>query len=117
MANPTSRTRGTGSPTRRAMTATARPAATRAGRPARPDRPARPERGARQEERTRSGRTLVVEPPPNGWEDPPEPESFEEEPEDGAPPRKAGRSMLTAVLGLVLVAALVAAAVLGWHYL
>ncbi|MEU9986039.1 hypothetical protein AB0E10_04380 [Streptomyces sp. NPDC048045] len=112
MANPTSRTRGTGSPARRTMTAAARAAAKRAGRPA------RPERGARQEEQTLSGRTLLVEAPANGWEDPPEPESpesFEGEPEDGAPPRKAERGMLTAALGVVLVAALVAAAVLGWH--
>ncbi|MFF4759898.1 hypothetical protein [Streptomyces sp. NPDC001292] len=113
MANPTSRTRGTGSPARRTMTAAARAAAKRAGRPA------RPERGARQEEQTPSGRTLLVEPPANGLEDPPElesPESFEGEQEDGTPPRKAGRSVLTAVLGVVLVAALVAAAVLGWRY-
>lgn len=113
VANPTSRTRGTGSPARRTMTAAARAAAKRAGRPA------RPERGAHQEEQTLSGRTLLVEPPANGWEDPPEPESlesFEGEPEDGAPPRKAGWSVLTAVLGVVLVAALVAAAVLGWQY-
>ncbi|MFE2581119.1 hypothetical protein [Streptomyces sp. NPDC059378] len=113
MANPTSRTRGTGSPARRTMTAAARAAAKRAGRPA------RAEHVARQEEQTASGRTLLVEPPANGWEDPPEPESlesFEEKPEDGAPPRKAGRSVLTAVLGVVLVAALVAAAVLGWQY-
>ncbi|MGW1004103.1 hypothetical protein [Streptomyces sp. NPDC002520] len=113
MANPTSRTRGTGSPARRTMTAAARAAAKRAGRPA------RPERGGHQEEQTLSGRTLLVEPPANGWEDPPEPESlesFEGEPEDGAPPRKAGWSVLTAVLGVVLVAALVAAAVLGWQY-
>ncbi|MFD4974187.1 hypothetical protein [Streptomyces sp. NPDC058424] len=113
MANPTSRTRGTGSPARRTMTAAARAAAKRAGRPT------RPERGARQEERTLSGRTLFVEPPANGWEDPPEPESpesFEGEPEDDAPPRKAERSVLTAVMGVFLVAALVAAAVLGWQY-
>ncbi|MFE5187632.1 hypothetical protein [Streptomyces sp. NPDC056628] len=122
MANPTSRTRGTGSPARRTMTAAARAAAKRSGRPA------RAEAVARQEERTASGRTLLVEPPANGWEDPPEPESldafesfesfesFEEEPEDGVPPRKAGRSVLIAMLGVVLVAALVAAAVLGWQY-
>ncbi|MGY5052941.1 hypothetical protein ACWDFR_02545 [Streptomyces sp. 900105755] len=111
MAKPTSRT---GSPARRTMTAAARAAAKRA------------ERGACQEEQTLSGRTLLIEPPANGWEDPPEPESPEssessessegEQPEDGAPPRKAGRSVLTAVLGVVLVAALVAAAVLGWQY-
>ncbi|MFD8370940.1 hypothetical protein ACFV2Z_09215 [Streptomyces sp. NPDC059688] len=111
MAIPTSRTRGTGSPARRTMTAAARAAAKRAGRPV------HPERGAHQDERTPSGRTLLVEPPTNGWEDPPEPESFEEEPEDSARPRKAGRpGVLTAVLGVVLVAALITVAVLGWQY-
>ncbi|MGW3209786.1 hypothetical protein [Streptomyces sp. NPDC001135] len=85
-------------------------AAKRAGQPA------GPELGARREEQPLRAH-LFVEPPPNGWEDPPEPVPFEEEePEDGAPPRKAGRSALTAVLGVALVAALVAAAVLGWHY-
>ncbi|SEC90522.1 Mce-associated membrane protein [Streptomyces sp. 2231.1] len=110
MANPTTRTRGTGAPARRALTAAARAAAKRAERA---------ERGARQEEQTLSGRTLLIEPPADGWEDPPEPvspESFEEEPEGSSPPRKAGRSVLTAVLGVVLVAALVVAAVLGWQY-
>ena len=120
VANPPSRTRGTSSPARgtssparRTMTAAARAAAKRAGRPA------HPERGSRQEEQAPAGRTLLVDPPANGWEDPPEPEirePFEEEPEDGAPPRKAGRAVLTAVLGVLLVAALVAAAVLGWQY-
>ncbi|MEU2051934.1 hypothetical protein [Streptomyces bungoensis] len=122
MAHQTARTRGTGSPARRTMTAAARAAAKRTGRSA------RPERGGRQEEQTPSGRTLLVEPPANGWEDPPEPESpespeapesfesFEGEREDGAPQHTAGRRVLTAVLGVVLVAALVAAAVLGWQY-
>ncbi|WP_435226573.1 hypothetical protein [Streptomyces sp. Tue6028] len=113
MPNPTSRTRGTGSPARRTMTAAARAAAKRAGRPA------RPERGARQEEQPPSGRTLLVEPPANGWEDPPEPESpksFEDEPEDDAPPHETGPKVLTAVLGVILVAALVATAVVGWQY-
>ncbi|MGW2999711.1 hypothetical protein [Streptomyces sp. NPDC001155] len=110
MANPTSRTRGTGSPARRTMTAAARAAAKRAGRPA------RPERAAHQEEETAPGRTLLIEPPANGWEDPPEPGPFEDEPAKSAPSRKAGRGVLIAVLGLVLVAALVVAAVLGWQY-
>ncbi|MEU2711915.1 hypothetical protein [Streptomyces sp. NPDC007205] len=110
MANPTSRTRGTGSPARRTMTAAARAAAKRAGRPA------RPEHAARQEEEAAPGRTLLVEPPADGWEDPPEPAPFEDEPEESAPSRRIGRSVLTAVLGVVLVAALVVAAVLGWQY-
>lgn len=114
MANPTFRsTRGTGSPARRTMTAATRAAAKRAGRPA------PRECGAHQEEQTGSGRTLLVDPPPNGWEDPPEPESpesFEGKTDGGASPRKAGRGVLTAVLGIVLVAALVAAAVLGREY-
>ncbi|MQY39886.1 hypothetical protein SRB17_79140 [Streptomyces sp. RB17] len=103
VANPTSRTRGTGSPARRTMTAAARAAAKRA---------------ARQEEEAVPGRTLLVEPPADGWEDPPEPapEPFEDEPEDGAPSRRVGRRLLTAVLGLVLVTALVVTAVLGWQY-
>ncbi|MFI6567143.1 hypothetical protein [Streptomyces sp. NPDC050534] len=113
MANPPSRTRGTGSPARRTMTAAARAAAKRAGRPA------RPEHGDRREEQTPAGRTLLVEPPAKGWQDPPEPqpsESLQDEPEYGAPARRAGRSVLTAVLGLVLVTALTTAAVLGWQY-
>ncbi|MFD8392567.1 hypothetical protein ACFV2N_26065 [Streptomyces sp. NPDC059680] len=128
MANPTSRTRGSGSPARRTLTAAARAAAKRA------ERPERPERAARQEEAS-PGRTLLVEPPANGWEDPPEPEAFESseqsgpsenEPEESgpdesgpdecAPPRRTGRRVLVAVLGAVLVAALVATAFLGWRY-
>lgn len=109
VANPTSRTRGTGSPARRTMTAAARAAAKRA---------------ARREGEAIAGRTLLVEPPANGWDDPPEPEPapepepepFEDELEESAPSRSVGRSVLTAVLGLVLVTALVVAAVLGWQY-
>ncbi|MER6569601.1 hypothetical protein ABT288_26285 [Streptomyces sp. NPDC001093] len=123
MANPTSRARGSGSPARRTLTAAARAAAKRAGRP---------ERATRQEEDVSPGRTLLIDPPADGWEDPPEPEpsdspeSSEHEPEksepekrapeESAPPRLAGRPVLLAVLGAVLVAALVVAAVLGWRY-
>ncbi|MEV5147988.1 hypothetical protein AB0L14_27230 [Streptomyces sp. NPDC052727] len=110
MANATSRTRGSGSPSRRTLTAAARAAAKRAGRPA------HPERGARQEEGTASGRTLLIDPPAAGWEDPPEPGPFEDDLVESAPPRRVGRRVLTAVLGVVLVAALVVAAVLGWRY-
>ncbi|MGW7526791.1 hypothetical protein [Streptomyces sp. NPDC054783] len=128
MANPTSRTRGSGSPARRTLTAAARAAAKRAGRPE------RPERAARQAEAS-PGRTLLVEPPADGWEDPPEPEAFESSeqsdlsenepvesrpeesgPEESGPPRRTGRRGLIAVLGAVLVAALVATAFLGWRY-
>jgi Mce-associated membrane protein len=101
VANPTTRTRGTGSPARRTMTAAARAAA---------------KRTARQQEEATSGRTLLVEPPADGWEDPPEPAPFEDEPEESAPSRRIGRNVVTAVLGVVLVTALVMAAVLGWQY-
>ncbi|MFG3207724.1 hypothetical protein [Streptomyces sp. NPDC048192] len=101
MANPTSRTRGTGSPARRTMTAAARAAAKRA---------------ARGQEAAPSGRTLLVEPPANGWEDPPEPAPFDDEPEESAPSRRTGRNLLTAVPAVLLVTALIAACVLGLQY-
>ncbi|MER6732387.1 hypothetical protein [Streptomyces puniciscabiei] len=122
MANPTSRVRGTGSPARRTLTAAARAAAKRAGRPT------RPERGAGPDQETLPGRTLLIDPPAAGWEDPPEPgpaepssspessEASDEEPQETPPPRGLGRRVLTAVLGVVLVAGLVVAAVLGWQY-
>lgn len=123
MANPT-RTRGSGSPARRTLTAAARAAAKRAGRP---------ERAPRREEEVSPGRTLLIDPPADGWEDLPEPEPSdapessdapepsENEPQESgsqesASPRRAGRHVLIAVLGVVLVAALVVAAVLGWRY-
>ncbi|MGW1915917.1 hypothetical protein ACWCQS_35640 [Streptomyces sp. NPDC002076] len=117
MANPT-RTRGAGSPARRTLTAAARAAAKRAGRP---------ERAPRREEEVSPGRTLLIDPPADGWADPPEPEPSdspepsdnepqESGPEESASPRRAGRHVLIAVLGVVLVAALVVAAVLGWRY-
>ncbi|MEV6051325.1 hypothetical protein [Streptomyces sp. NPDC052107] len=125
MANPT-RTRGSGSPARRTLTAAARAAAKRAGRPERAEGGAR---GAADpaEERPPAGRTLLVEPPADGWEDPPEPEPCdastssgnepeESAPEESAPPRKVARRVLIAILGVVLVAALVVTAVLGWRY-
>ncbi|MFJ8532804.1 hypothetical protein [Streptomyces sp. NPDC093591] len=100
------------SPTRRAMTAAARAAAKRA------------ERGHREPapETAVAGRTLLVEAPKDGWQDPPEPspESFEEDaerdaaPEDGGRPRR--RRLLTVVLGVLLVAGLIAVAVLGRQY-
>jgi Mce-associated membrane protein len=131
VANPTSRTRGTGSPARRTLTAAARAAAKRAGRPELPERGARTGDGPAEPS---AGGTLLIEPPEAGGEDPPEPEPAEEAqeapeakeaaeaaedreaPEEGAPSRLAGRGVLTAVLGAVLVAALVVAAVLGWQY-
>ncbi|MGW9027346.1 hypothetical protein ACWGQ5_24895 [Streptomyces sp. NPDC055722] len=123
MANPSSRVRGAGSPARRTMSAAARAAAKRAGRPARPEQhgalgaegPA--DEAPRAEER-RSGRTLLIEAPPNGSEDPPEPsqESAEERPEEGTPARWSGTGLLTVALCVLLVAGLVAAAVLGWQY-
>ncbi|MFB6935705.1 hypothetical protein [Streptomyces chartreusis] len=98
--------------TRRTMTAATRAAAKRAERGHRVPAP----------EISVAGRTVLIEAPKNGWEDPPEPslESFEEDarPKDEAEaevhPR--GRRLLTLVLGVLLLAALVATAVLGWQY-
>jgi Mce-associated membrane protein len=96
------------------MTAAARAAAKRAQRPA--------------------GRTVLVEPPENGWEDPPEPApesvgelSREEETsagekpsvekvEESASPWRSRRRLFTAVLCVLLAAGLVAVAVLGLRY-
>ena len=96
MANPTTRSR--------TMSAAARAAAKRAKRVEYLKRP---------------------EPPaPDSWDDPPEPspEPLEQdpealaEPEGSAPPPRSGRRLLTAVLGVLLVAALVAAALLARQY-
>ncbi|MFJ9746167.1 hypothetical protein [Streptomyces chartreusis] len=100
--------------TRRTMTAAARAAAKRAERGHRAPAP--------ETSVAVAGRTVLIEAPKNGWEDPPEPslESFEEDasPKDEgeveAHPR--GRRLLTPVLGVLLLAALVATAVLGWQY-
>lgn len=61
---------------------------------------------------------------PDSWDDPPEtsPEPLEQdpgvlaEPEGSAPPPRSGRRLPAAVLGVLLVAALVAAALLGRQY-
>ncbi|MFF5482803.1 hypothetical protein ACFY5C_36605 [Streptomyces sp. NPDC012935] len=103
--------RAPGSGTRRTMTAAARAAAKRA------------ERGhhepATEATVAVAGRTILIEAPKDGWEDPPEPslESAEEDPPpaDGGSPRRR-RRLLTAVLGVLLVAGLVAVAALGWQY-
>ncbi|MCX4704575.1 hypothetical protein [Streptomyces sp. NBC_01373] len=113
MAKTTTRGRGSGSSTRHTMTAAARAAAKRAERGHREPGP------ATDEEAPLAGRTVLVEAPGDGWDDPPEPspEAFEEE---GDAPRERGgrrrRRLFTAVMGALLVAGLVAVAVLGWQY-
>ncbi|MEV5909317.1 hypothetical protein AB0M00_10430 [Streptomyces chartreusis] len=96
--------------TRRTMTAATRAAAKRAERGHRAPEP----------EASIAGRTVLIEAPKNGWEDPPEPslESFEEDapPKDEAEVHPRGRRLLTLMLGALLLAALVATAVLGWQY-
>jgi Mce-associated membrane protein len=125
VAKTTTRSRGTGSGSgpRRNLTAAARAAARRAERghgepgPAATDEEATGPGAARD-----AGRTLLIEPPQeSGWDDPPEPspeslaERKEDEPGSGTRTRR-GRRLLTTVLGALLVAALVAAGVLGWRY-
>ncbi|AVH59077.1 MULTISPECIES: hypothetical protein [Streptomyces] len=128
MANPTSsRGRAAASPARRTMTAAARAAAKRAERGHREAGPAATdEKAPRRPEASAAGRTLLIEAPDGGWDDPPEPsqEYFEEDPPleetEPGPGKARGRArhrrLLTAVLCVLLVAGLVAAAVLGWRY-
>jgi Mce-associated membrane protein len=107
MANPTARSS--------AMNAAARAAAKRARSVERPQRPEEPP----------ARRTLTIDPPAGDrWEDPPQqsPEPLEQDPDSLAEPEGSAsaprpvRGPLTAVLGVLLVAALVAASVLGWQY-
>ncbi|MEU6572335.1 hypothetical protein [Streptomyces sp. NPDC046805] len=131
MPNPTSRIRGTGSPARRTIPAAARAAAKRARRPEPPapdqgrdpnldrdqdrDQGREPNRDRDQErdpnrDLDRSdARTTASEP----RSEDPAPESG---PAESTPAQGAGRHLRTAVLGLLLVAGLVAVAVLGWRY-
>lgn len=112
MAKTTTRGRGSGAGTRSTMTAAARAAAKRAERGHRDPGP------VTDDEAPLAGRTVLVEAPKDGWDDPPEPspEAFEE---DDAPQERSGRRrrrLLTAVMGVLLLAGLVAVAVLGWQY-
>ncbi|GAA2609015.1 hypothetical protein GCM10010304_70310 [Streptomyces roseoviolaceus] len=118
--------RAPGPGTRRTMTAAARAAAKRAERGHREAGAATAtatsgdEESPRRSERPRAGRTVLVEAPKDGWDDPPEPspESFEEDgPRERSQPGPGGRRrLLTSVLAVLLVAGLVALAVLGWQY-
>ncbi|MET8243860.1 hypothetical protein ABZV31_05125 [Streptomyces sp. NPDC005202] len=139
MANPTSRSRGAGSPARRTLAASARAAAKRAQQPAREARGARTasrpaDEGRRRNEEEQSGRTLLIDPPADGWDDPPEPspesveeeageeaqeqarEQVDEDAEESTPAWRTGRRLLTAAFCVLLLAGLVAVAVLGWQY-
>jgi Mce-associated membrane protein len=108
--------------TRRTMTAAARAAAKRAERGHREADAANAgdEESPRRAERPRAGRTVLVEPPKDGWDDPPEPspESFEEDgPEDRSEPGpRSRRRPLTLLLAVLLVVGLAALAALGWQY-
>ncbi|MGC0328763.1 Mce-associated membrane protein [Streptomyces sp. SAI-170] len=91
--------------TRRTLTAAARAAARRAERAETREVPASPpEPGA-------SGRTVLIE-KPDGWDDPPEPRPKDDEP--ALPGPRRGR-LRTALLGVLLSAALVAVGVLAWQ--
>ncbi|MFF5517681.1 hypothetical protein [Streptomyces coeruleorubidus] len=114
--------RAPGPGTRRTMTAAARAAAKRAERGHREGGAATAgdEESPRRAERPRAGRTVLVEAPKDGWDDPPEPspESFEEDgPEDRSEPGPGDRRRpLTLLLAVLLAVGLVALAALGWQY-
>ncbi|MFH9002372.1 hypothetical protein ACH4E5_03880 [Streptomyces afghaniensis] len=114
--------RAPGPGTRRTMTAAARAAAKRAERGHREAGAATAgdEESPRRAERPRAGRTVLVEAPKDGWDDPPEPspESFEEDaPQERSEPGPGGRRRpLTLLLAVLLVVGLVALAALGWQY-
>ncbi|WNM31128.1 hypothetical protein RKE30_12230 [Streptomyces sp. Li-HN-5-11] len=113
MANPTTRVGGAGPASRRTMTAAARAAAKRRERRGRPELG----EGGTPRGENRSGPTVAME-APGGWNDPPEPSSEPagEEAPKTVPARWRGRRALTVALGVVLVAAITVACVLGWRY-
>ncbi|MFJ7344096.1 hypothetical protein ACIQU3_27885 [Streptomyces sp. NPDC101110] len=114
--------RAPGTGTRRTMTAAARAAAKRAERGHREAGTvtATDERSPCRGERPFTGRTVLVEAPKDGWDDPPEPstESFEEDgPQERSEHRPGGRRrLLIPALAVLLVVGLVAVATLGWRY-
>lgn len=114
--------RAPGPGTRRTMTAAARAAAKRAERGHREAGAATAgdEESPRRAERPLAGRTVLIEAPKDGWDDPPEPspESFEEDGprEQGDPGPGGRRRLLTLVLAALLVIGLAALAALGWQY-
>ncbi|MGF0175859.1 hypothetical protein ACQF36_36910 [Streptomyces sp. Marseille-Q5077] len=112
--------RAPGITTGRTMTAAARAAAKRAerGRHNADSVAAIDSVGGDRSERPLAGRTVLVEAPKDGWQDPPEPspEAFEEAETPEKPGGPGPRRLLTALLGALLVAGLVAVALLGWQY-
>lgn len=116
----TTPSRTPGTTTRRTMTAAARAAAKRAERGHHDvgSVAATDEEAEGRSERPLAGRTVLVDAPKGGWQDPPEPslEAFEEADTPEKPGKSGRRRLLTALLGVLLVAGLVAVAVLGWQY-
>ncbi|GAA2225537.1 MULTISPECIES: hypothetical protein [Streptomyces] len=114
--------RAAGPGARRTMTAAARAAAKRAERGHREAGAvtATDEESPRGAERPLAGRTVLIEAPKNGWDDPPEPspESLGEEgPQERSEPGSGGRrKLLTLLLAVLLVAGLVALAALARQY-
>ncbi|MFE6174641.1 hypothetical protein [Streptomyces sp. NPDC056464] len=119
----TTPSRTPGTTTRRTMTAAARAAAKRAARNHHDagSVTVTADKAASRSEHPHTGRTVLIEAPKGGWQDPPEPSPDEFEgadtPQRPEKPGKVGRRrLLTVLLGFLLVAGLVALAVLGWHY-
>ncbi|MFC9682448.1 hypothetical protein [Streptomyces sp. NPDC056948] len=113
MTNPTTRNRTAGPTGRRALTAAARAAAKRAERAT-----GSVDAAAEHTEERPSGRTVLVKAPKDGWEDPPEPsvEPERDDDEEESPAVRRPPRPLVALLGVLLVAGLVALGVVGWQY-
>ncbi|MFI7410006.1 hypothetical protein ACIBU0_15200 [Streptomyces sp. NPDC049627] len=106
----------TGTTTRRTMTAAARAAAKRAERGHRDANSTPATDEAPGAEGSSGARTVLIDAPKDGWQDPPEPspETFDEDDAPEERPTPGRGRLLTVLLAVLLVASLAAAFALAW---